>query len=372
MRLPPAAARWMLAVGCALLPLLPAGSAQEPALNQQDELRQFRLVRKVERVTTPLVVRDRKGEYVDDLTRDEISIFDNGEPQTLLNFEFAEQAISAVIVLDTSQRIKPLLERVQKSAFVFTESIIGPFGEAAVIAFDDEIRILQDFTPDSDKIIKTVQNVKSEGTLTRLADALHLAVERLLARPTGRRRVIVVVSEERDEGSETNLGEALRLAQLGEISIYTVALSKVQADWLRRPQDISARASPYPPGVSPTPPIPGTVDTPTLRQQQGQSQVDILAAVEAMIRAGRSRVQDTVLETYASGTAGLNYDPTSQAALDLALHEIGQDIRSQYLLTYRPTNGSEQGFHEIEVKVSRKSARVRYRPGYFIGVPPEN
>lgn len=374
MKLCPQAAR--LAAVCAtaafLASLMPySGAAQQPAQSQDDQLREFRLVRRVDRVTTPLVVRDRDGEYIDDLMRTEIKIYDNGEAQTLTNFEYSEQPVTVVIVFDTSQRVKPLLKRVRKSAYVFTEAIIGPLGEGAVISFDDEVRILQDFTPNSDKILDTVKGLKAGGTMTRLADALHLAVERLLTRPRGRRRVIVVISEERDEGSETALGEALRLAQLGEISVYAVSLSKVQADWLRDPQETSTGGSPYPPGVSVTPPIPGALETPSL-SQQGQTRANLGATVEALIRAGSSKLKDTLLEIYSSGTAGVKYEPGSQASLDNALYDIGQDLRSQYLLTYRPTNGRKQGFHEIRVKVTRKRAQVRYRPGYFIGLPPES
>ena len=351
---------------------LTTNRAQEPVQSQEDELREFRIVSRVTRVTTPLIVQDREGNYIDDLRRDEIEIYDNKVRQVMTAFEIAEQPISAVFLIDTSLRIKPLLERVRKSSFVFTESILGPFGEAAIITFDDEVRIKQDFTPNHDLLLETLQNIKPEGALTRLADGLHLAVERLLARPLTRRRMIVVISEERDAGSETALGEALRLAQLGEISVYSVLLSKIQADWLRRAENTAVNGSIYPPGVSPTPPIPGTVDTPTLRQQEQLGRANLGDAVEALFRAGSSKLRNTMLETYAAGTAGTKRDPGSQADFDRVLYEIGQDIRSQYLLTYSPTNGNEQGMHKIVVRVSRKRTQVRYRPSYFIGVPPKS
>ena len=349
--------------------LVPSVAAQEPARSQEDELREFRIVRRVDRVTTPLIVQDRARNYIDDLRRDEIEIYDNGERQTLTAFEIAEQPISAVFLFDTSLRIKPLLERVRKGSYVFTESILGPFGEAAIITFDDEVRIQQDFTPNHDLLLEVIQEVKAEGALTRLADGLHLAVERLLNRPLGRRRLIVVVSEERDEGSETELGEALRLAQLGEIGVYSVLMSKFQSDWLRRQEESAVRRSPYPPGVSHTPPAPGSLDVPSIQNPQGT--MDLKAALEAIIHGTSSKLRNTMLETYAVGTAGVKYSPSSQAEFDQALHEIGQDIRSQYLLTYRPSNGNQQGLHKIEVRVTRKRTRVRYRPGYFIGVPPK-
>lgn len=365
-----------LGTGLAGLFLLSAfplpGQQPSPAPVQREEQeRPFGIVRRVDRVTTPLVVRDRSGEYIDDLTRGEIQVFDNGVRQEITNFEFPEQPLSVVILLDTSLRIKPLLKRVQKSAIVFTESIIGPFGEAAVIAFDDDVRLLQDFTPDHEKIIQIVGTIQSEGSLTRLADAFSLGVERLLARPQGRRLVMVAVTEARDEGSETNFGNALRLAQLGEISVYTVELSKLDADLHRKPGETPAKRSPYPPGVMTQPPLPGSIQTPSTAAQ-GRQGADILGGILALLRAAKGAVNESVLETYSSGTAALHYSAKNQAALDNALYDIGQDIRSQYLVTYRPTNGTQQGFHKIEIKVTRERTKVRFRPGYYIGVPPSS
>lgn len=358
----------------AILPVWSPG-AQEPApaTGQQKEKqeRPFGIVRRVNRVTTPLIVRGRNGDYIDDLLRKEIQVFDNGKPQTITNFEFPENPLSVMILLDTSTRVKPLLESVRKTAVVFTDSIIGPLGEAAVIAFDDDVRLVQDFTPDHDKIIQAVGGIKARGSLTRLADALDFGVRRLLVRPPGRRLVIVAVTEARDEGSENNFSEALRLAQLGEISVYTVTLSKFQADLRRKPEDTPVQRSPYLPGVMGGPPVPGQLETPTTKSQQ-QGGANILAGVMAILKAARGAVDDSVLEDYSKGTAALNYKPKDLPALDEALYDIGQDIRSQYLVTYSPSNGAEQGFHKIEIKVTRKNTRVRFRLGYYVGLPPGN
>ena len=351
-----------------LLAVSLAAAAQQPPQAPAPTGQDYRIVRRVDRVRTPLVVQDRDGEYLYDLTPGEIRVFDNGTEQKISNLENAEQPVSVVVLLDTSQRIKPLLGRVRKSAVMFAK-IIGLSGEGAVIAFDDEVRLLQDFTPDHDKIIETVEKIEPKGGLSRLSDALYQAVERLLNRPPGRRLVIVAVTEERDEGSETAIGEALRMAQLFEVSVYTVSLSKVQADWSRKQEESQVSRSPHAPGVFASPPLPGQVQTPTTEAQMYGRRANLSNAIVALFKTARNTFRRDVLETYSRGTAALHYAPLSERAFDEALYEIGEDLRNQYLLTYQPTNGAQEGFHEIKIKVSRKGAKVRFRPGYLIGHP---
>lgn len=358
---------FFLGLGLALSAPPKLRGQQAPPASTPDE---FRVRVKVELVTAPLVVRDANGEFVYDLSRRDVVLLDNGVPQQLLAFELASQPLSLVILLDTSQRVAPLLDRVRKSGILFTSYILGQSGEAAVVTFDTDVTLRQDFTSDADKIIQAVQKISTGGSQTHLADALDHAVTRLRQRPEGRRRVIVVVTEPRDDGSATPVGVPLRLAQLSDISVYTVALSPLEADLHRRPEDTRVSQSPYPPGVFPAPGLPGRVQTPTTEAQQQYARADLLSAIMILVRSLHDTVGQDVLELYAQGTGGLHYSPFGQNALEASLHHIGQDLHNQYLLTYRPSNRDEQGFHRIEVRVARPDVRTRTRPGYFVGPPP--
>ncbi len=191
----------------------------------------------------------------------------------------------------------------------------------------------------------------------------------LLQRSEDRRPVIVAVSEPRNNGSAIPIGEPLRLAQLAGISIYTVALSRVQADLLRRPEDTPVRDSPYPPGVFPRPPIPGRPETPSTEAQRQHSRVDLGRAIEALVRTTSSNVKSNLLEVYAQGTGGLSYRPFSRGSFEQAINLIGQDLHNQYLVSYRPSNRSQRGFHRIQIRVSRRGVSIRTRPGYYVGPP---
>lgn len=355
----------MLALGAGLA-ATPAGSGQQPARQGQEE---FRVRVKVELVATPVTVFDTTGEFVYGLTRDDFTLWDNNVPQQISQFEFSSPPISLVLLLNTSSRIKPLLERVRSTGILFQSYILGEEGEGAVITFDDQVRVAQNFTGESEKIEKAIQAIKAGGDQTRLADALDTAIRLLLPRPAGRRRVIVIISEPRDLGSETPLGELVRTAQLADITIYTLALSYAEALWKTKPQDRPAASSPYPPGVFPTPPRPGQAQTPTT-ERQNVVRPDLLALIQQILTAVRTPLEKDVLEVLATATGGVHDDAGNQPALQAAINRIGQELHSQYLLAYRPTNLNQPGYHEIRVRVRRTDVFVRARPGYYL-TPPE-
>ncbi|MFQ5664093.1 MAG: VWA domain-containing protein, partial [Terriglobia bacterium] len=284
----------LLAVALAAAPTL--RGQQPPARPDSPPPEEYRVRVEVELVTAPLVAHDSRGEFVYNLRRDEITLLDNGIPQQLRAFELASQPISLVMLFDTARRVASLLDRVRPSGILFTSYVLGQFGEAAVITFDTEITLRQEFTSDPDKIIDAVKAIRPGGSQTRLADALDQAVTLLRGRPEGRRRVIVAVTEPRDNGSHTPIGVPLRLAQLFDISVYTIALSRTQAELLRRPEDTPVARSPYPPGVFPTPGIPGSVQTPTSQAQQRYARADLLSAVVTLVSTLRNIPARQVLE----------------------------------------------------------------------------
>lgn len=343
-----------------------AAQQQEPPSEEE-----FRVRVKVELVTAPLVVQDPTGEFVYDVRRDEVSVYDNGVPQQIATFELASEPISLVILADTSQRVAPLLDRVRKSGVLFTSYILGPFGEAALLTFDDDVTLRQDFTSDHDQVIQAVGDIKAGGTDAHLADALTRGVDMLLERPEGRRRVIVAITEPDDRGSRAPIGIPLRHAQLAEISVYTLALSPTQADLMRRPEESPTRTPQFPPGVFGTPPIPGQPQTPTSEMNRELARVDLLSAIRALVTTLQHTRTENTLELYAQGTGGLHYSSWRRSNFEDSLNQIGQDLHNQYLVSYRPSNRNRVGFHHIEVRVSRPGVTVRTRPGYYVGPPPE-
>src|SRR3989338_4735298 len=350
--------------------LAPAGAQQQPPPQppppQEPE---FRVPVRVELVTVPLVVWDARAEFVYDLAREEVTLLDNGVPQQLRSFELATQPVSLVVLVDTSQRVKPLLERVREVGILITSNILVQFGEAALLTFDSFVTRRQEFTSDAEEFLRAFERIPAGGTEPRLADGLEQAMRLLSQRPQGRRRVILVISEALDQGSSTPLGVPLRVAQLNDITVYTISLSALEADLRRRPEETPVKPSPYPPGVFTRPGTPGQPQTPTTVAQEQYARGDLLSAVTTLVRTLRDTAGNDVLEVYALGTGGLAHSTFGRAALEDVLNRIGQDLYSQYLITYQPSNRDQNGYHRIEIRVARPGASVRHRPGYFVGPP---
>ena len=315
-------------------------------------------------VSAPVVVVGDKGEPVLDLQQQDFHLVDDGVAQTIESFDLGGEQVSVVLVFETSARIAPLLPGVQKAAIVFTQTVVGPSGEAAVLSYDSAVSTLLPFSTDNDKIEKTIATLKPGNSGAHLYDALASAVGLLRDRPSGQRRAIVVVGEASDYGSETRLGRVLRDAQLSNIVIYSVGLSPTAAG-LRAPPSQAASPQGTPPGIFGGPSFPGTAQTPTSQQQYGGN-IDLLGLSEFAVRNVKAVVKDRPLEVAATATGGTYQPAVREGSIDKDVDAIGGELNSQYMLSYRPTGADNPGYHQIKVTVDRPGVKVRTRPGYFL------
>jgi VWFA-related protein len=319
---------------------------------------------RVSLVSAPVVVVDAKGEPGLDLQQKDFHITDDGADQTIESFDLGGEPVAAVFVFETSSRIQPLLPAIQKSAIVFTQTVVGPSGAGAVLSYDSTVNTLLPFSMDSDKIEKTIANLKPGNSGAHLYDALSSAVGLLRDDTSGKRRAIVVVGEASDNGSEQKLGRVLREAQLSSIVIYSVGLSETSAS-LRGPAKQTAPPTGTPPGTFGGPSFPGTAQTPTSQQQYGGN-IDLLGLAEWAVRNATAVVRDRPLEVAATATGGTYESVFRDTKIENAIDEIGGELNSQYMLSYRPTSADNPGYHQIKVTVDRPGVKVRTRPGYYL------
>jgi Ca-activated chloride channel family protein len=339
------------------LPPRPGAKPQEPP--------QIRV--RVDLVTTPVTVRAAStGELVIDLEAKDFRVFDNGVEQKIERFDLGGQPLSLALVFETSSRVEPLLPAVRKSGILFTQTVLGEDGEAAIVTFDDDVNVVQPFSKDHDLIEKSVANLRLGTSGARLYDALSRSVTLLRNLPQDRRRVIFVVAEPKDTGSESALGEVLRAAQLEGISIYSVVLSTTAAMLRGDPQP--GASSPTPPGTFGRPGIPGSVQTPTTEQQRAGN-INLMALARWLVERAASTVTDNSLEVAAAATGGMPISTFRDRSIERAISEIGGELHQQFMLSYRPAGVDSSGFHEIEIKVKRPGLRVRARQGYYLSPP---
>src|SRR5271169_1890514 len=100
---------------------------------------QAKLKVQVTLVNMPVTVRNAKSEMVHDLDAKDFRITDNGVEQRILHFDLGGDPVSMVILIETSSRIDPLLPQMRKTGILFTQTVMGPEGEAAVVGFNDAV-----------------------------------------------------------------------------------------------------------------------------------------------------------------------------------------------------------------------------------------
>jgi len=348
----------------------PGAEVQQPPKNTQAKVKV-----QVALVNTPVTVRDGRGDMVHNLEAHDFHITDNGVAQQISHFDLGGDPISLVILVETSSRIAPLLPEMRKTGILFTQTVMGPTGEAAVVGFNDSVDKLQDFTTNGDPIENTIAHLGQGTSGSKLYDAMAVGVEMLSGRPQatadkpGRRRVLMILSEATDAGSEAKLGEVLRQAQLANVTIYSVGLSTTRAELQAKPKDTRPQITP--PGTFPLPPQPGIPQTPTSEENR-YGNIDLLALAVWAVQHVHDQVKDHALEVAATATGGAHLSTFKDRSIEKAIDEIGGELHSQYTISYAPSGSDAAGYHEIKVNVLRndaKNLKVRARPGYYLATP---
>jgi len=326
-------------------------------------------------VNTPVTVRDASGEMVHTLEAKDFRITDNGVEQKITHFDLGGDPISLVVVVETSSRIDSLMPQIRKTGILLTQAVAGPTGETAIVGFNDSVDKLLDFTANGDAAERTVSRLREGTSGAKLYDAMALGVEMLSGRPEvsatdlGHRRVMLVMAEAHDDGSEAKLGEVLRQAQLANVTIYSVGLSSTRALLQKKPENTGPKRA-TPEGTFGMPPPPGTVETPGNDGSQPQGG-DLLALAVWAVQHVKDKITSHALELAATATGGAHLATWKDRSIEKALDEIGGELHAQYTLSYTPSGTDANGYHEISVVVDRKDLTVRARPGYYVA-PPES
>jgi VWFA-related protein len=320
-------------------------------------------------VTTPATVRNSKGEMIHDLEASDFTVTDNGVPQRITHFDLGGDPLSILVLIENSSLVEPMLPEIRKSGILISQTVMGPNAEAAVVAFNEYTEKLLDFTASGDAVEKTIATLKTSVSGNKLYDSMARAVEMLSGRPEptpdapGRRRILLIIAEAKDEGSDARLGEVLRKAQLANVTIYSVGLSTTRAELQRKAPDAGHRSQP--PGTLGKPPFPGSVQTPD-NDAATYGSGNILAAVVWAVTRVQDALKDNPLQIATVGTGGAHLATFKDRSIQNAIDEIGGELHSQYSLSYTPTGAGTSGYHEIKVTVDKKKLKVRARPGYYL------
>jgi VWFA-related protein len=320
-------------------------------------------------VNTPVVVRNNQGEMVNTLQAKDFQVSDNGVPQKITHFALGTDPISMVLLVENSSRIAPLLPQVRKTGVLFTQTVLGPTGETAIVSFNDSVDKLQDFTSNADLTETTLAQLPQGTSGAKLYDAMTTGVEMLTSRPvrntenSANRRIMMILAESVDYGSFARLGDVLRKAQLANVTIYGVGLSTTRSE-LQAKEPPQGQMPITPPGISSRPPFPGSMPTPD--NAAAQDGVDFTAIAKWAIQHAENVVKGQALQAAAAATGGEELSTFRDRSIEKAIDQIGGELHAQYNISYQPTDGAVSGYHDISITVANSKLQVRARPGYYL------
>jgi VWFA-related protein len=316
-------------------------------------------------VIAPTTVRDRDGQFVNGLQLQDFELYDNNKLQKV-NADVRDEPLSLVVAVQRSSNLTDFLPKIQNIGSMLNQLVAGQNGEIAVVGFDHRIQVMQDFTSEGAKVSEAMKKMTPGSSSHAVVDAVSESVRMLTHRSRDRRRVLLLIAEKRDRGSQLRVREALTQTQFANVSIYSIDISTVVAALTDkgmppRPPSIPPEAQHLPGGFSSTP---TTMDQNYYLGNYVPVFVDIFKAVKSVF------VDDT-LDVFTRFTGGREYSFIGEKSLEKAVSGIGDELHSQYLLSYSPNNQTEGGFHEIKVVVNRPKLEVRTRPGYWVAARPE-
>jgi len=323
-----------------------------------------------ERVVVPVTVFDREGGYVNGLQPQQFHLYDNGKEQNI-EVDVAYEPISLVIAIEASSHVEGILPQVQKIGNLISPLVIGDQGEAAVVAFDSRVRTLQDFTSNPDLVTQAVKKITPGSNQNRVVDAAVESARMLSHRPQNRRRIILMISETRDLGSESRAREALIDLQLGNIAFYGVDMSRFISTLTAPPNE--PRPFSQPPTAYTLPGgVPSTPTTVAQTYGGNGGRAEFMPLMIELLKDVKYIFKDNPIELFTKGTGGGEFPFYKQRGLEEAIGKIGEELHSEYVISYSPNNKLEGGFHQILVEVEGRLdvKKVLTRPGYWLAAKP--
>lgn len=350
----------ILAVGVAGV----ASMAQEP--KPQDTRTQDPVISSMTiNVVAPTTVKDRDGVFVNGLDARDFILRDNDKVQNDVRLDLTYVPISMVVVIQRSSSTEQVLPTVQKLGTLLGPLVLGERGEAAIVTFDHRVEEIQPFTNDEALFKKSLEKLKPGSSTRAMSDAMMMASRMLRRRPIDRRRVILLISETQESGSTARVRDALLNIELNNIQVYAINMSR----WLSKLSGKVAypRPDPVPPSARPVPA--GNANTPTTQAQlggAGGSLGNYIPAFQELFTAAKAIFVENPQEVFTRYSGGSEYSFLNPKGFEAAMQRLGEELQSQYLLSYSPNNKIEGGWHRIQVEVRRPNVEVKARAGYWL------
>jgi Ca-activated chloride channel family protein len=269
---------------------------------------------KVEANLINLQVRviDRNNRPINDIRKDEFRVFENGVQQTIEFFTREEVPISYGLVVDNSGSLRSQLAKVIEAGRTIVNSN-KPGDEAMVVRFIDSEKIeeLQSFTAKQEDLLDALETFHVDGGQTAVVDAVYVSAERIAQHKKGdplndrRRRALILVTDGEDRGSQYKQEQLFNALREMDVQIFVIGF------------------------------------------------VNELDKEGGFIRKSPRDKAVDLINRLAKETGGRAFFPTSNAELPQIAEEITRDLRTQFVISYKPTEKARAGeYRNVRVTVA--------------------
>jgi len=314
-------------------------------------------------VLVPTLVKTKSGELVYTLTANDFTITDNGAEQKVhLEEDSGDQPLALVVAIETGGAGGRRLGDDRHLATLI-ESIVGNVPHrVAVVAFDSEPQLVQDFTPNLDMMDDAINSLEPGNEGAAILDSLAYSVDLLRKQSPQYRRAILLISETVDQGSHVKIEDALRAVSDTNTVIYSLAFSSSRSAVKHEASKLSD-STPGPehgcfshdPKTDPTINKDGTKGP--AEESKATQYYDCIAELLPPLRLakmaaiiGMSGLRRNAPETVAKLTGGEYFHFSNRRDLERGLATISNHVPNRYVLSFQP-HLPQPGLHAIEVKL---------------------
>ncbi len=351
----------------------PAASGQQPVTTMSV---------KVNVVNVLATVRDKHDKIVNDLSKDDFTLTEDGRPQTIHYFtRETDLPLTLGLLVDTSLSQRRVLDQERSASHGFLDQIVrADKDKAFIIHFDREVELLQDLTSDPEKLqaalsaLQTPEftrtsttdpnNPQSDpgsqsgrgshrgyggGAGTLLYDAVYLASDELMRKQQGR-KALIVLSDGVDRGSKESLESAISTAQRADTVVYSILF--------KDDEENNGNRGGFG-GGGPRIGMGGPMGGGGMGRRGGGGG----QRYPSEARPDGKKI----LERISKETGGRFFEATKKEPVDQIYSQIEEDLRNQYNIGYTPDRAADNtaDYHKIVLTAKKKDMTVQARDGYY-------
>jgi VWFA-related protein len=316
-------------------------------------------------------VRDKHGQIVNSLTKDDFTLQEEGRPETIKYFSReSDLPLTLGLLVDTSLSQRRVLGEERSASYSFLDKMLRPKDQAFVIHFDHEAELLQDLTSSKEKLQAALDKLEAPerpalsrgggsggsrrsgggwpgsggsggghgrghgggGAGTVLYDAAYLASDELM-KPQKGRKALIVLTDGVDRGSKETLDAAMEAAQRADTVVYSILF----------------------------------------KDDEAYNNAGGFGGMGRMGRDGGGRyppeslaIERPIMERICQETGGRLFEVSKKQPIDKIYGELQEELRNQYNLGYTPAKNNEApGYRKIALTTKQKDLKVQARNGYY-------